>query len=331
MPLTVELTAPPEDFDAHALGQALARMAAVVAQTTRIRLNVTSSFDHSVRRALVDDPAAARYTRERDFGVALAKTITQADGSIDVIVDATLFSRWAQAGDAERTFEHEGLHIALEERGESMADLRHHRGPATGGAAEIFASMASVSAEEYRVERVLWRASGDIRADSHLAHFGTIAWQIEETIRAASTAYQRDLDRAVIGTAVSNAFLALATSTAYVAAEIDATSGRRDVAVAVDVYDRLLGEKWRAVIGELRRLPAGDVPTTVQRLDLQAHGVAARLEDWLAHIGFTWVEDAAGGLAFGVLNAGEWTRPSGAGRGRGRGARRARSQAPSDA
>jgi hypothetical protein len=331
MPLTVELTAPPEDFDAHALGQALARMTAIVAQTTRIRLNVTSSFDRSVRRALVGGPTrAAPYTQEREFGVALAKTITQADGSIDVIVDATLFSRWAEAGDAERTFEHEGLHIALEERGESMADLRHHRGPAAGGAAEIFASMASVSAEEYRVERVLWRASGDVRADSHLAHFGTIAWRIEETIRAASTAYQHDLDRAVIGTAVSDAFLALATSTAYVAAEIDATGGQRDVDVAVDVYDRLLGEKWRAVIGELRRLPAGDVPTTVQRLDLQAHGVAARLEDWLAHIGFTWLEDAAGRLAFGVLNAAEWTRPTGA-TSRGRGARRARPQAPSDA
>ncbi len=332
MPLTVELTAPPEDFDAHALGQALARMTAVVAQTTRIRLNVTSSFDDSVRRALVDHRAGrAPYTQERAFGLARAKTITQADGSIDVIVDATLFSRRARAGDAERTFEHEGLHIALEERGESMAALRHHRGPAAGGAAEIFASMASVSAEEYRVERVLWRASGHVRADSHLAHFGTIARRIEEAIRAAATAYQRHLDRAVIGTAVSDAFLALATSTAYVAAEIDATGGERDVDVDVAVYDRLLGQDWRAVIGELRRLPAGDVPTTVQRLDLQAHSVAARLEDWLAHIGFTWVEDAAGGLDFGVLNAAAWARPVPPATRRDRGARRERVHAPSAA
>ena len=331
MPLTVELTAPPQDFDARALGQAVARMTAVVAETTLIRLNVTSSFDRSVRRALVDDPArAAYYTQERGFGFALAKTITQADGSIDVIVDATLFSRLAQAGDAVRTFEHEGLHIALEQRGESMVALRHHRGPAARGASEIFASMASVSAEEYRVERVLWRACGDARADSHLAHFGAIAWRIEETIRAASTAHERNPDRALIGTAVSDAFLALATSTAYVAAEIDATGGRRDVAVDVDVYDRLLGEQWRAVIGELRRLPPGDVPTTVQRLDLHAHGVAARLADWLAHIGFTWVDDAAGALDFGVLDAAAWTRPTAAAS-RAWGPRRGRAHAPSAA
>jgi hypothetical protein len=312
MSLTVELTTPTHDFDAEALAQAVARLGALVADTTRVRLNVTSDFDHAVRHAVRHDPAyAVRYTRERDVGFAVAKTITQPDGTIDVIVDAGLFSRAALPGDAARTFEHEALHIAIEERGESLNDLRGHRPVAESSSARIFASMAGVSAEEYRVERVLWRRGpGAVRSDSHRAQFGEIAWRIEGTIRAASSVYERGLDLPLIGRAVSDAFLALATSTAYVAAEIDATGGERDVDVAADVYARLLGPRWRAVIDELRRLPPGDVPTRVDRLDVQAYRVAGRLEDWLAHIGFSWVDGADGALSFGVLNAGRWRAPA---------------------
>jgi hypothetical protein len=311
MPLTVELTTPTHDFDGEALAQAVARLVALVADTTRVRLNVTSRFDDAVRRAVRDDPEyAARYTRERDFGFALAKTISQPDGTIDVIVDAGLFSRRALPGDAARTFEHEGLHIAIEERGESLNDLHGHRPVAENSSARIFASMAGVSAEEYRVERVLWRRGpGAVRPDSHRAQFGEIAWRIEGAIRAASSVYDRGLDSALIGRAVSDAFLGLATSTAYVAAEIDATGGERDVDVAAGLYARLLGPRWRAVIDELRRLPPGDVPTRVDRLDLQVYRVADRLEDWLAHIGFSWLDGADGALSFGVLNATQWRTP----------------------
>jgi hypothetical protein len=301
MGLDLRLTTPPDDFDLDALTQAVRRLSELVSERSRIRVNVTSRFDEAVRGTATGDPA---YTQEREFGFALAKTITQADGSIDVIVDAGLFSRSTQAGDADRTFEHEGLHIAIEERGESLNDLRDHR--RLDRAAGIFASMAGVSAEEYRVERVLWRASGDGRADSHLANFGEIARRTREAIRTASSQYRLDLDVPSIGTSVSDAFHALATSTAYVAAEIDATGGRRDVEVPADVYAQLLGPSWRAVVAELRRLPPGDVPTRGRRLDRQAYRVAARLEAWLEHIGFSWENTKAGDLSFGVLNADEW-------------------------
>jgi hypothetical protein len=304
MTVCVTLAVPADDFDADALALAVARMAAIVAEATDVRLHVTDRFDDAVRAAAGAGPAgAAPYTQERDFGFAVAKTITQADGSIDVIVDAGLFSRGYQAGEAGRTFEHEGLHIAIEQRGESLNDLRVHRQLAHDAAAGIFASIAGVSSEEYRVERVLWASSDQVRADSHLAHFGHIARRIQETIRGAATRYHHDLDVAVIGQTVSDAFLALATSTAYVAAEIDATGGRRDVDVAADVYAELLGPRWRAVVDELRRLPPGDVPTRGDRLDAQAYRVAARLEDWLEHIGFSWKNHADGRLYFGVLDA----------------------------
>ncbi|MCA1690380.1 MAG: hypothetical protein LC720_08160, partial [Actinobacteria bacterium] len=230
---------------------------------------MTSGFDDAVRRAVIDRTPGPGYTQERDFGFAVAKTISQDDGSIDVIVDAGIFSLTARPGDAARTFEHEGLHIAIDERGESVAGLRRRRGSSPTAAAAIFASMAGVSSEEYRVERVLWQESPDVRADSHLAHFGTIARRTQETICAASFRYERDLDVPVIGRTVSDAFLALATSTAYVAAEIDATGGARDVKVDAGIYARLLGPRWRDVIEELRCLPPGDVASVGTALDVQ--------------------------------------------------------------
>jgi hypothetical protein len=305
--VTLALPANEDDFDADALAQAVARMGALVAEATDVRLHVTDRFDEAVRRATrAATTGTAPYTQERDFGFAVAKTITQADGSIDVIVDAGLFSRGHEADEAGRTFEHEGLHIAIEQRGESLNDLRVHRQLPDDAAAGIFASIAGVSSEEYRVERVLWTTADQVRADSHLAHFGSIARRIQETIRAAATRYQHDLDVAVIGQTVSDAFLALATSTAYVAAEIDATGGHRDVNVDVDVYAQLLGPRWRAVVEELRRLPPGDVPTGGEHLEAQAYRVAARLEDWLEHIGFSWKSHADGRLYFGVLDAPAW-------------------------
>jgi hypothetical protein len=303
MTVCVTLTVPLDDFDLEALARAVGRMGDLVGHRAQVRLHVTDQFDDVVRHTV---GGGAAYTQERDFGFAVAKTITQADGSIDVIVDAGIFGGDSRDGDAARTFEHEGLHIAIEQRGESLNDLRVHRELAVDAAAGIFASIAGVSSEEYRVERVLWATSGQARADSHLAHFGHIARATQETIQGASSRYDRDLDVAVIGQTVSDAFLALATSTAYVAAEIDATGGRRDVDVDADVYARLLGPRWRAVIDELRRLPPGDVPTLGARLDAQAYRVAARLEDWLEHIGFSWKNHADGVLHFGVLNAPGW-------------------------
>jgi hypothetical protein len=304
--LSVEIHASPADFDAAALTEAIARLDAIVAETSRIRLHVTSGFDDAVRRAVIDRTPGPGYTQERDFGFAVAKTITQEDGSIDVIVDAGIFSLTARPGDAARTFEHEGLHIAIDERGESVAGLRRRRGSSPTAAAAIFASMAGVSSEEYRVERVLWQGSPDVRADSHLAHFGSIARRTQETICAASFRYERDLDVPVIGRTVSDAFLALATSTAYVAAEIDATGGARDVKVDAGIYARLLGPRWRDVIEELRCLPPGDVASVGTALDVQNDRVAACLEDWLEHIGFSWGDTSEGTLSFGVLNAAEW-------------------------
>lgn len=308
MTVCVTLTAPLDDFDLDTLARAVRRMDALVGHRAQVRLHVTDQFDDAIRRIVVGAGGAggAPYTQDRDFGFAVAKTISQPDGSIDVVVDAGIFGRDSQDGDAQRTFEHEGLHIAIEQRGESLNDLRVHRALAADAAAGIFASIAGVSSEEYRVERVLWAASGAARADSHLAHFDEIAHRIRETILGASHRYQRDLDLAVIGQTVSDAFLALATSTAYVAAEIDATGGRRDVDVDADVYAQLLGPRWRAVIAELRRLPPGDVPTGGAHLDAQAYRVAARLEDWLEHIGFSWKNHADGVLHFGVLDAPGW-------------------------
>jgi hypothetical protein len=109
-----------------------------------------------------------------------------------------------------------------------------------------------------------------------------------------------------IAKAVFNAVHALATWTAYLAAELDVGTAGPDLDLPRAIDEQLLGGPWRSVIAELRELPAADVPTPANELDQRATAVADSLEAWLRHIGFAYENLEDGSLFLAVLNPEEW-------------------------
>jgi hypothetical protein len=304
--MEIDLTVPRDDFDAEAFRRAADRLADIISDDEHVRLTVTTDFVGAVRSTVTDADYAAQYEQEREFAIALAKTITQDDGSTDLIVDARLFGMSADNGAAEHTFEHEALHIAIAQRGESLNDLRIRQGLGRDSSPGVFASMAGVSSEEYRVERALSATGGQAGPDSPLAQFGGIVCRFDDRIWEVSRQYQVDLDVAAICKVVIEVFHAVATWTAYIAAEIDASGDAMKIEVPENVEERVLGSAWRSLVETLRCLPAADVPTAREDLDRQAAVVARRLEDWLKHIGFSLSDTDGGEYHFGVLNPAEW-------------------------
>jgi hypothetical protein len=300
----LNLTVPADDFDLAALERAVERLADVVAEHEHVRITVTTDFVGAVRSTVTDADYAARYEQNREFAVAVAKTITQDDSSIDLIVDAGLFSLSADPDRAEHAFEHEALHIAVAQRGESLNDLRIRQD--LGGASGQFAGMAGVASEEYRVERALSDPGGSAHPDSPMARFGEALQRFDERIRDVSRQYEADRNVDAIYRAVLEAFHAMVTWTAYVVAKLDETNGSQDIEVPGKIRARVLGSAWHALSDTLRRLPAADVPTPREDLDRLAAVVARCLEDWLEHIGFSLTDTEDGGLHFGVLNAETW-------------------------
>lgn len=304
--MELSLTIPRDDFDVDSLSAAAARLAELVGDHDHIRIQVTTEFVTAVRDAIANDPEyAAAYEQDREFAFAVAKTITQADQSIDLIVDAGIFGLEADSDDALRTFEHEALHIVLGQRGETMSDLRSRRGQTRESAAGTHSAICGVACEEYRVERALWNLHPGAREHSHLAQFETLLRRFDDSVRKASIQYQRDLDVEAIARAVMEAFHALCTSTAYVAAELD-SDPTRDPVIDADLDERLLGAPWRQAITELQRLPSADVEASRRELEELADAISSAFDVWLEHVGFSLDDEPGGALHFGVLNPEEW-------------------------
>jgi hypothetical protein len=302
----LSLKIPQDDFDVDSLSAAVARLAEMVQDHEHVRINVTTDFVEAVRKVIVDDPEyAMAYQQEREFAFAVAKTITQSDGSIDLIVDAGIFSHEAEPAQALHTFEHEALHIVVGGRGETMSDLRLRRKQPRGTAQGTYSAITGVACEEYRVERALWSMHPDSRDGLHLTDFHIVVDRFYESVRAASVQYQRDLDVEAIARSVMDAFHALCTSTAYVAAEMDVVPERR-ISVDPELDDRILGDAWRAAIRALQHLPPADAATAFDELEDLSEAVGERFEEWLEHIGFSLSDTEDGALHFAVLNPEDW-------------------------
>lgn len=303
--MEIDIRAPAEDFDEAAFTRAIERLLAVVPENDDLRLEVTTDLRASVRAKHPDPDYAAKFEQTRDLAFVMGKTVEQEDGSTDIILDARVFSLDARAGQAERTLEHEGLHVAVRRRGEQLSDIRNRHGdPAS--AIGITLEIAGATCEEFRVERTLWESDPDPRADSHLGDFEGTLRRFDGVVRQASRDYRLDRDVDRIMQSVGSAFNALATSTGYVAAEYHASEETRLPQVNIELGRRLLGGPWVELVRELVQLPAADVPAERADLDARAHATARHIEGWFAHVGFAWEDLEGGGLFFHVLKAAEW-------------------------
>lgn len=278
----------PEGYDVDALERCRELFFGSLAEPERVTITLTSEFTRLVKETVEDEAYAAAYEQERPMAFALAKTIERSDGTIHLIVFADLFLDDLPYGDPEATFAHEALHVNTTERGEGLSDLRLRHIDEELPTHEFLVGAAGVSGEEYRVERALWAADWRRESD-HFSGVERLAKVFYNEVHKACDLYRRTGDITAAAKATLEPFHALATSSAYVAAEI-AEAGQDPLTLELemdeDLNELVFGSEWRRVLAALQRFPAADVETPRAELDAIAFDLARSLETWLEEIGF---------------------------------------------
>lgn len=276
-------------------------LAAVVPRIEDVRVHVAGNFEQVVRDTVDDKEYAAAYKADRLFGRAAAKAIGQDDGTTDLVIDAWLVSveHAPEGDDIERLFHHEALHIAVNQRGEEVNDLRLRHGYDMSSNRGYFGAVTGVMIEEYRAERALCEA-GKWPHEDYLANFGDAVQAFADA--AADGVRLRYPDESIqrCYETVCNAFHSLATYTGYVAAEM-LVDPERSPRVEPGTKERLLGSAWGAVVDALGAIPSAATPTDPELLEQLAWTTADRVEHWLEYIGFTLKDLPEGGTYFDVL------------------------------
>ncbi len=154
-PITVTLRdLDPERLDVDALGEAV-EAAAAIAPDVDLRVVVSGDFENYVRERDSWAPVQ-EYVQDRLVGYAIGKIVECADGSAELLVDASVVDVDRDEYDSPtRTFVHEVLHLLIGRRGETLNGRRARLGYQRGSAIGSFAGMAGIAGEEFRVERAL--------------------------------------------------------------------------------------------------------------------------------------------------------------------------------
>lgn len=295
----------PPEFDQEGLVAAVQRFQEITGESDRVNLTITSEFRDQVRELVEDEEYAANYEQDREHAFTLAKVIDRSDGSIHVLVYSGLFDRARPYGSPLAVLEHEGLHVVVSLRGESLNDLRKRNAGTQLPVPGDVVAMAGVACEEYRVERLLAAAGHEDRV-SYGASFDEAARRVFRQIARDVSDYREHLDVRRLAGGVLGGFHALATYTGYVAGEIAAAGiSPEEFDVAEEVDSLILGATWRQVLAGMLKLPPADQPTPRPALDDLAMKVAERLQDWLTATGFDLREDD-GFIHFGVRDPAKW-------------------------
>lgn len=290
------LDADRDRLDVELVARGIATLGQVVEHPERVRLTIAGDFPQAVRDRVADESYAKSYGADRLFGRAVAKTIPQADGTIDLVVDAWLLYKGVPVADVERLFHHEGLHIALQQRGESTHDVRLRRGYGETTNRGYFGGVTGIMVEEYRVERALAEAGRwphDSVTDSfHQAvdEFGDACFD-GITLRYPG----EPIDRAF--RTILSSFSQLATYTGYVAGEYHASGKTRQPTIRPATRQRLLGHEWDEVVEQLGAIPSAAAATDPGDLETAVWKIADLVERWLERIGFT-LKDLPGGESY---------------------------------
>jgi hypothetical protein len=293
----------PKGFDSEALERGYEAMESIVPSMEKVRLQVATDFTKAVRDTHPDRDYAAQYEQDRGhFGAAMAKTIPQDDGVIDVIVDARVLASGLGEGVPEETFKHEAYHVAIRQRGECLDFER--RDDWDGGVDANRLRAAEIACEEFRVELPLCREGPSSHYDSFPAFLAAVNGQIHRLFRNYRDSAQESADVGRISRGVGEQFGSLVTASGYVAAAMEAT-GEELPEIDPKVKGRVLGAYGASVIERLRDLPPADQAADIDELEAVAKDVASELDSWIGDIGFRW-EEVAGDLHFKMLKPLKW-------------------------
>jgi hypothetical protein len=299
----VELTlawVDPDVLDLDRITVGAARVASLAPDPERVRLVIAGDFIAAVAERVDDAEYAKHFHRDRTFGSAAAKTIEQADGSVDLIVDAELVAKGQPEDfDSERLFAHEGYHVAIGQREESLNDIRLRHGLGDYSHQGYFTAVAGNMGEEYRVERALCNEGWwpDVGYREGIPD-GLTAFR-NELLDGVTNRYRNEpVDRCC--RTVLQAFYNLAILMGYLAAEHLGSAGERTPDAGVRRWSRLVGPAWGELLDLLEAMPSANERTPRAQLDEQAFALADVLARWLEHIGFT-IDDLDEGFYFRVV------------------------------
>jgi len=116
------------DSDPAEAAVAVATIGRIAPRPDEVTLVITGDFLASNRSRLTTEDGET-YDADRTFGVAAARTLPRADGTIDILVASPLLhSNVAAEIGLQRLVSHEAYHAAIHQRGETLGTIRVRQG-----------------------------------------------------------------------------------------------------------------------------------------------------------------------------------------------------------
>jgi hypothetical protein len=279
----------PDGLDVEALSRAAAAAVTTVGDAD-LRIVVSGDFETYVRENDQTTDGLPPYVQVRLRGHAAGKIVTRSDGTVELLVDASVVARDRDEEFPERTFIHEALHLVLHRRGESTCGRRARLGYELGSADGAFAGLAGQAGEEFRVERALrakgyplpsiYRAELLSMAADYARSLGDPFWEYQST--QGPEALERLLEAAITG------FDHLIPVIAYLVGD-DVGAGVNDPPPsASEGPTRWIRDGYLALYEPLSQLPSAETPCSLSDLDTMLDPVEDGLKLWFASIGFRW-------------------------------------------
>ena len=270
-----------------------------------VRLVVTGDFVRSAKDRMADFVKRDEFDLVRNGGVVGAKTLTLADGRIDVLFPAWWFvtdgttdeERAALEQLAKRTLVHEAQHVSMTQSGEEFE-------PPDGEpwARTNFLAIAGQVLDEYRAEAGV---GTELRAGEERWEPITILTTLRENNARIVDEYQvhRDVGRLSyeIGTEVHTAWKLLAY---VVAAGLNADRDCASLPGALTTHPmwvRMVGPHWSRFVEILTSMPSGTERVERPRHALAVTELAVELAAWLETLGYRWRDLEGGNSEFLIV------------------------------
>lgn len=285
----------PAQLDMELLSRGLAYLA-TVCNRDGANVVLTGDLEASIKKRLSSAEQAERFGINRVSGQVAAKVIL--DGARpEVIVNGQLLMPGIAEAielDVERLFEHEGLHVALYQRGEDVhaivaeGNLSFHEAHFDGHAAILI--------DDYRIERALHDSGGGIAATYLEATKDVLDNFAAAVYDGICQRYPNEPIKRCYETTFG-AFYSLTTHLAYL---ISQAVPAADLA-HLPTWERFVGEHYSLLEQALHQLPSAAEPVPIDRLLAAVSTIGDQLVEWLEHIGFRTTSSADGGFQFDVL------------------------------
>ncbi|MGW0046845.1 hypothetical protein GV791_28515 [Nocardia cyriacigeorgica] len=282
----MHLTTQGAGLDSSRLAALEAGLAAIGAADSAVEVIVSDDFAGTVRQ-ITRDPD---YGANRGAGVVGAKTIATDNGSV-IVLNAPEFRRRGTA-DLERILAHEGGHVLLNRRRETVTGRRHLAGEAEWR--WLLLCIGALAIDEFRVERALAELGYPPPESCDLDHFEATMFAVNTEILSAcidpASRSPRHFAQRVIHTQDW-----LSKYLAYAAPFYPGGPPRTEASqLARANWDDYVGNHWDERVALYRTLPSARTPVGDSEVDAALHAALDLEIALLASLGFEFTSERDG-------------------------------------